>query len=138
MSTSVRVPSAAIARMPISVLPAPHGKTITPWPVAAKARTAAAWLRVRREGLVLDTTASGAPSTRPATIVDGIPDREQAALERAAVRDRHLEVVAGRRDERSELGLAGKPHPDCVAGDVQHEGLRIRAVDQAAQRRGVP
>ena len=40
---SVRAPAFAIAPRPTRVLPAPHGRTITPLPAAMKASTASSW-----------------------------------------------------------------------------------------------
>jgi hypothetical protein len=41
--TSVRAATAAIAPSPTSVLPAPHGSTITPEPAGAKVAAASRW-----------------------------------------------------------------------------------------------
>ena len=40
---SVRAPARAMAARPTRVLPAPHGRTMTPLPAAMKASTASTW-----------------------------------------------------------------------------------------------
>ena len=49
---------------------------------------------VRREAVPLDRHAERRAIDQPRDVLDRVPHREQAALERAAMRDRHQQVVA--------------------------------------------